>query len=198
MTADFSSEFYDNELSEVLADEPLDNLEFEGSLGREPSEAHVGQAEKDSEAGVEQTHDDDDDAIDIEYEPDMDGDPDPGEVVWSWVPYEDDLSQGKDRPVVVIGTEEVDDIEYLVIVPLTTKNNDRDDELLLGAGPWDSKGRESYAKIDDLWRVLPVNIRREGAILDKPRFDRLISGVQKFHTDGLATQGVAGVEPSKD
>ncbi len=39
----------------------------------------------------------------ITYAPERDGDPDPGEVVWCWVPYEDDPSQGKDRPVVVVG-----------------------------------------------------------------------------------------------
>ena len=39
----------------------------------------------------------------VEYTPSLDGDPDPGEIVWAWVPYEDDPTQGKDRPVVVIG-----------------------------------------------------------------------------------------------
>ena len=34
--------------------------------------------------------------------PERDGEPDPGEVVWAWVPYEDDPSQGKDRPVLVL------------------------------------------------------------------------------------------------
>ena len=38
-----------------------------------------------------------------EYAPEIDGEPDPGEVVWGWVPYEDDPSQGKDRPVLLIG-----------------------------------------------------------------------------------------------
>jgi len=37
--------------------------------------------------------------VQFEYTPHLDGDPDPGEVVWTWVPYEDDPSQGKDRPV---------------------------------------------------------------------------------------------------
>ena len=37
------------------------------------------------------------------YAPEIDGEPDPGEVVWAWVPYEDDPSQGKDRPVLVLG-----------------------------------------------------------------------------------------------
>ena len=38
-----------------------------------------------------------------EYAPDRDGEPDPGEVVWAWVPYEEDPEQGKDRPVVIVG-----------------------------------------------------------------------------------------------
>lgn len=33
----------------------------------------------------------------IAYAPHPDGEPDPGEIVWSWVPYEDDPSQGKDH-----------------------------------------------------------------------------------------------------
>jgi hypothetical protein len=38
-----------------------------------------------------------------EYSPELDHDPDPGEVVWTWVAFEDDPSIGKDRPVAVIG-----------------------------------------------------------------------------------------------
>ena len=34
----------------------------------------------------------------VEYTPEMDGDADPGEVVWAWVPYEEDPNRGKDRP----------------------------------------------------------------------------------------------------
>ena len=39
----------------------------------------------------------------IQYTPHLDGDPDPGEVVWTWVPFEEDPTLGKDRPVVIIG-----------------------------------------------------------------------------------------------
>ncbi len=42
--------------------------------------------------------------IDSSYAPEIDGEPDPGEVVWAWVAYEDDPSQGKDRPVLVLDT----------------------------------------------------------------------------------------------
>ena len=47
------------------------------------------------------------------YEPELDGQPDPGEVVWGWVPYEEDPSQGKDRPVLLIGHTELDGEELL-------------------------------------------------------------------------------------
>ena len=39
------------------------------------------------------------------YAPEIDGEPDPGEVVWAWVPYEEDPSQGTDRPVLVLDTD---------------------------------------------------------------------------------------------
>jgi hypothetical protein len=32
----------------------------------------------------------------LQYAPVGDGQPDPGEVVWAWVPFEEDHSQGKD------------------------------------------------------------------------------------------------------
>ena len=47
-------------------------------------------------------------APDGSYAPAPDGEPDPGEVVWAWVPYEEDASRGKDRPVLVIGTRVAD------------------------------------------------------------------------------------------
>ena len=38
-----------------------------------------------------------------EYSPRRDGDPDPGEVVWAWVPHQEDRTQGKDRPTLILG-----------------------------------------------------------------------------------------------
>ena len=46
------------------------------------------------------------------YEPEADGQPDPGEVVLGWVPFEEDPSQGKDRPVLLIGRKQVDGLDY--------------------------------------------------------------------------------------
>jgi hypothetical protein len=36
--------------------------------------------------------------VQLAYDPHPDGKPDPGEVVWAWIPYEDDPTRGKDRP----------------------------------------------------------------------------------------------------
>ncbi len=112
-------------------------------------------------------------ALEIEYSPRADGSPDPGEVVWTWVPYEDDPSQGKDRPVLLIGRRG----EKLVGVALTSKPNPRYN-IELGVGPWDREGRTSYAKVDRLIDVDPDQVRREGAVLDRQRFERVIDAVR--------------------
>ena len=113
----------------------------------------------------------------VEYSPDIDGDADPGEVVWTWVPYEDDPSKGKDRPVVIIGTCP----GGLAGVPLTSKNKGRDDQVAVGSGGWDRSGRPSYAKVDRLLVVDASGVRREGSVLPRRTFDAVVSGVERFH-----------------
>ncbi|MGI8523756.1 MAG: hypothetical protein ACR2K3_10680 [Nocardioides sp.] len=39
----------------------------------------------------------------VHYAPRANGRPDPGEVVWSWVPFEEGGGRGKDRPVLLLG-----------------------------------------------------------------------------------------------
>jgi hypothetical protein len=112
----------------------------------------------------------------VEYSPDIDGDADPGEVVWTWVPYEDDPSKGKDRPVVIIGRSGRD----LAGVPLTSKNKGNG-TVAVGAGGWDSSGRPSYAKVDQLIVVRERDVRREGSVLDRQRFDAVVDGVGEHH-----------------
>ena len=43
------------------------------------------------------------------YSPNPDGRPDPGEIVWTWVPYEEDHSQGKDRPCLLYTSDAADE-----------------------------------------------------------------------------------------
>ncbi|MEA2169123.1 MAG: hypothetical protein QOF76_2423 [Solirubrobacteraceae bacterium] len=115
----------------------------------------------------------------FEYDPNLDGDADPGEVVWTWVPYEEDASQGKDRPAVVIGREGDD----VLIVPLSSKDHeervDADEWVALGSGNWDREGRTSYADIGRVLRVAPGSIRREGAVLEQSRFDAVVAAVER-------------------
>lgn len=113
--------------------------------------------------------------VDVSYEPCLDGDPDPGEVVWAWVAYEEDATQGKDRPVVVIGRTD----RYLAGVALTSKAGRPEDNLAIGTGSWDREGRQSFAKLDRVLRIDPAHVRREGAILDKTRFEYLVTALRQ-------------------
>lgn len=113
----------------------------------------------------------------IEYSPRIDGDPDPGEIVWTWVPFEEDPSQGKDRPVVIIGRRG----DMLVGVPLTTKRDDREPQVAVGTGDWDSEHRVSYARIWRLFDVDPLAMRREGAIVTPETFVDVVLAVDKYY-----------------
>jgi hypothetical protein len=114
------------------------------------------------------------DGVSIEYSPVLDGDPDPGEVVWTWVPYEDDPSQGKDRPVVIIGRRGAS----LVGVALTSKRHDNERQVAVGTGPWDHELRPSYAKVDRVLSVDPALVRREGAVLSRAHFDDVVAALR--------------------
>ncbi|MCT1600726.1 type II toxin-antitoxin system PemK/MazF family toxin [Kocuria sp. p3-SID1433] len=110
--------------------------------------------------------------VPVAYAPDPDGEPDPGEIVWTWVPYEEDHSRGKDRPVLIVGRQE----PYLLVLMLTSKDrnnatsSDRD-YLDIGTGAWDREGRPSEVKLDRVIRVRPEDVRREGAVLPRDRFE---------------------------
>lgn len=108
----------------------------------------------------------------MEYAPEHDGDPDPGEIVWTFVPYEENDGRGKDRPVLVVAREEAG---TLLAVRLSSKRHDHDREWLpIGSGPWDSAGRESWVDLDRVLRVHEEGMRREACALDRDRFDRVV------------------------
>ena len=112
-----------------------------------------------------------------EYAPDPDGDPDPGEIVWTWVPYEEDARRGKDRPVLVVGH----DGRWLLGLMLSTVDHDalphrgQETWVDLGSGDWDEARRASEVRVDRVIRVDPSAVRREGAVLDRARFE-LVTG----------------------
>jgi len=107
----------------------------------------------------------------VDYAPDLDGQADPGEVVWTWVTYEDDPDQGKDRPVLVVGR----DAGTLLGLMLSSRS-ERDGQrnwLALGPGAWDSEERPSWIRLDRTLEVGEDGIRREGAVLDRGRFEQV-------------------------
>jgi hypothetical protein len=119
--------------------------------------------------------------IAVSYSPEHDGDADPGEVVWTWVPFEDDPTQGKDRPVLVLGW----DGPKLVAVQLSSKDHahrrDAREWVEVGRGAWDPQQRVSYADASRLLRIEPKAVRREGSSLDRRPFERVVAHVAQLH-----------------
>jgi len=124
---------------------------------------------------------------DIGYRPEADGQPDPGEIVWAWVSYDDDPSQGKDRPVLLLGER---DGQWLGLM-LSSQDHDVDaaDEarwgrywMDVGSGAWDTEGRPSEVRLDRLLVLDPSGVRREGAALDQAVFDQVVAAARERHT----------------
>ncbi|MGB3375121.1 MAG: type II toxin-antitoxin system PemK/MazF family toxin [Microbacterium sp.] len=107
----------------------------------------------------------------VAYAPSRNDIPNAGEVIWTWVPYEENDGRGKDRPVLVIGRQSA---ERVYAVRMTSKAHDGDrDFLSIGSGGWDSQGRESWVDIEQLYSVHHEGMRREAAVLDRTRYDRV-------------------------
>jgi hypothetical protein len=123
------------------------------------------------------------DSTGVRYAPERDGRPDPGEVVWAWVPYEDDPRQGKDRPVLILDTEG----DGWTGLMLSSQDRDRDAEdearhgrhwMDVGSGGWDAQGRPSEVRLDRLLHLERDAVRREGAALDATIFAEVVAAVR--------------------
>ncbi|WOO98394.1 type II toxin-antitoxin system PemK/MazF family toxin [Micrococcus terreus] len=116
----------------------------------------------------------------VEYAPVAGREAGPGEVVWTWVPFEELDGRGKDRPVLIVGRQD----GYLLGAQLTTRDRNnavsRDrDYLDIGSGPWDSKGRPSEVKLDRILLVNPRDVRREGGVLSEQIFGRVAEALRQ-------------------
>lgn len=118
----------------------------------------------------------------LEYDPVADDQADPGEIVWTWVPFEEDHSQGKDRPVLIIGR----DGRWLLALQVSTTNDPEHRErearfgrrwIDIGTGAWDNQSRPSEVRVNRILRIDPAEVRRIGARLDRSRFDRVAAEV---------------------
>ncbi|MFY9913886.1 MAG: type II toxin-antitoxin system PemK/MazF family toxin [Nocardioidaceae bacterium] len=152
-----------------------------GSTGRRPPTGSTGPT---SRPGAHPAG-----PVTISYSPRTDGRPDPGEVVWAWVPYEEDASRGKDRPILIIGRRE-GARRQLVGLMLTSKDHDRDAAreaghgrywMDIGTGGWDAQRRPSEVRLDRLLEVDTRDVRREGAALDRAVFDRVVTAARSHH-----------------
>ncbi|GHC98507.1 mRNA interferase PemK [Streptomyces violarus] len=112
-----------------------------------------------------------------EYSPAYDGDPDPGEIVWTWVPFEENDGRGKDRPVLVVAREPAG---TFLAVQLSSKGHSAGwaggrrgarEWVPIGSGPWDRSGRESWVDVDRVLRLHEDGMRREACALDRMRFN---------------------------
>ncbi len=103
------------------------------------------------------------------YAPDLDGRADPGEIVWTWVTYEDDPTRGKDRPVLVVGR----DRRTLLGLMMSSQERHAADRdwVGIGSGSWDEDGRPSWVRLDRVLDVPEEGIRREGAVLQREMFE---------------------------
>ncbi len=121
------------------------------------------------------------------YAPEIDGEPDPGEVCWAWVPYEDDPRQGKDRPVLLLAR----DGDHWLALQLTSKDHDRDADqearagrlwMDVGSGGWDRERRPSEVRINRLLRLPDDGVRREGAAVSEEIFAAVLAAARQ-HLD---------------
>jgi len=113
------------------------------------------------------------------YAPQPDGRADPGEVVWTWVVYEDDPNRGKDRPVLVVGRDD-GMLEGLMLSSNAERDGQRD-WFALGPGAWDRQQRPSWVRLDRVLTVPESGIRREGAVLDRARFDAIAAELRRSY-----------------
>jgi len=122
----------------------------------------------------------------IVYAPVAGAKPDPGEVVWAWTPFEEDHTQGKVRPVLLLGR----DGTYFIAAPFTSVDHDLDERqeasedrywVKIGTGSWDPKGRVSYARVNRIIRVDPHGIEGRAEQLDKKRFDAVVAGIAQHY-----------------
>ena len=108
--------------------------------------------------------------VTLAYAPEVDGEPDPGEIVWAWVPYEEDPEQGKDRPVAVLGMADDAPGDYVVLM-VSSRDHEGDRGWVgIGSGAWDRERRTSFVRLDRLLAVSSDAVRREGSALDERQY----------------------------
>lgn len=124
----------------------------------------------------------------VDYRPQRDREADPGEVVWSWVAYEDDPRVGKDRPLAIIGWA---DDGRLAAVMLSSRDHDGHRTWIpIGSGPWDRQGRPSWVRTDRVLAVDSAAVRREGAVLTRRAHQTIVREVERHASVSVRRPGI--------
>lgn len=115
------------------------------------------------------------------YQPQYDGEADPGEVVWAWVPFEDDPSVGKDRPVLVLAKHR----DGFVCAQMTSKDHQDFKEtqwgrrwMDIGTGDWDRQRRPSEVRLDRFVFIPAHSVRREGGRVSQAVYSKVVEAIQ--------------------
>ncbi|MFL6158294.1 MAG: type II toxin-antitoxin system PemK/MazF family toxin [Marmoricola sp.] len=113
------------------------------------------------------------------YNPAVDGRPVPGEIVWTWVAFEEGSRAGKDRPVLVLAV----DGARLTALPLRTRSDQQRRNQVwmdLSSGTWDRSGRASEVQLNRVLVVSVYDVRRNGAELDADLFDEVLRAGRRY------------------
>lgn len=124
----------------------------------------------------------------VDYRPQRDREADPGEVVWSWVAFEDDPRIGKDRPLAIVGW--TDDARLVGLMMSSRDHSEHRNWVAIGAGPWDRHGRSSWVRIDRVLAVDPAAVRREGAVLTRRVHARIVREAQRATANAISRPGL--------
>jgi hypothetical protein len=101
------------------------------------------------------------------------------------VPFEEDPTQGKDRPVLVIGCNR----KTVIALPLTSKDHDLDSAqearagrywMDVGAGSWDRLARPSEVRLNRPLVLDVKAVRREGGALPRAIFDAVVEAATPY------------------
>lgn len=132
-------------------------------------------------------------SVRVTYKPDYpDGHPDPGEVVWAKVRFQEDVNQSKDRPVLIIGR--INGSDKLAAVQLTSNVTGRPDSMMIGTGSWDRLGRNSAVKLSQIIVVDPKDYRREGSKFERDKFEAVIGRLAAYHRTPVQIAASAHLE----
>lgn len=113
------------------------------------------------------------------YSPSRNGEPNPGEVIWTWVPYVENDGRGKDRPVLIIA-----DLGLGEFAGCYLTSQQHRGFISVGTGEWDASRRESFLNPERLLRVHRAGMRREGGRVTELGFESAISAVRRLHKLG--------------